>query len=137
MQNLKINHLAVIVCTVLNMLIPMGWYRAFADQWMSMNNLTEEVIKQNESSSMYISALISGLIASYVLAWLWKRMNIATVQDGLITALVIGFGLVFLTSMVHNMFESRPYGLSWINGGQNLIWILISGAILGGWTKNS
>ena len=137
MNNLKINHLAVVVCTILSMLIPMGWYGIFADQWMSMNSLTEAMIKENESTSMYISALISGLIASYVLAWLWKRMNIQTVQDGLITAVVIGFGLVFLTAMVHNMFELRPYGLSWINGGQNLVWIVIAGAILGGWTKQS
>jgi len=137
MKELKINHLAVLACTGLSMLIPMAWYGVFADQWMSMNELSEEFISENEGASMYVSALVSGLIGSYVLAWLWKKMNIQTIVDGLITALTIGFGLVFLTGMVHNLFEYRPYGLSWINGGQTTLWIIISGVILAAWKKYS
>ncbi len=134
-MDLKINHLAVIVCTILSMVIPVAWYSLFADQWMNLNGFSLEFVEENSSPKLYISALLSGLIGSYVLAWLWQKMSISSIVDGVIAALAIGFGLLFLTGMVHNMFEYRPYGLSWINGGGTMLWMVVSGIILATWRK--
>lgn len=131
----NIHHLPVWVCTLLGMLIPMVWYGLFATPWMELNGLTTAEINRDSNSSMYLSAFMSSLIGSYVLGWLWYKLNISTGSSGLVTALILGFGLVFLPMMVHNMFAFRPYGLTWIDGGQTLLWLAVSGFILGIWKK--
>ena len=136
-MELRINHFAVAVCTFLSLVVPLIWYDFFEEQWMSMNQLTEEFVRANQTRSMYLSGLISGLVGSYVLAWLWQKMHIQTAREGLVTGLVVGFGLVFLSGMVENLFSFRPYALSWIDGGKSIIWITISGVILGSWTRKS
>ncbi len=135
MEQQKINHLAVVVCTVLSMLVPVIWYSIFADQWMQLNGLSEEFVHEHESTSMYIAALISGLIGSYLLAWLWQRMQIQSAKDGFLAGLAIGFGLLFLTGMIDNLFSHRAYALSWIDGGKSIIWTTVAGTVLGAWIK--
>lgn len=131
-----INHRAVIVCILLSMLIPMGWYAIFANAWMTHNNLTLEIIESKSNTLHYVAALISGLISSYVLAWLWWKMKISNGITGLFAALLIGLGLILSTVMVHDMFEYRAPVLAWINQGQTVVWMMASGYILGAWKKN-
>ncbi len=39
--------------------------------------------------------------------------------------------------MTGDLFAQNPYALSWITGGYSVVMMVISGAILGGWTKSS
>ncbi|GJM34161.1 MAG: hypothetical protein DHS20C18_31620 [Saprospiraceae bacterium] len=135
MRALKINHLAVFVIVVLGQLIPMGWYGLFAQKWMSLNKLTMDTIEANQSATPYIVSIIASVILAYILAWLFVRMKIESPMDGLVTGLAIGFGFTFMPTMVHNFFSFRPYELTWIDGGANLIIYAVAGLILGSWRK--
>ena len=135
MKELKINHVAVIICAILGIGLSAGWYGLFAEKWMTLNQLTLEMIEAASGPKKYIAAFISSLMGSYIVAWLFVRMHIKSGWDGMITGLVVGFGLVFMNIMINDLFELRPYALSWIHGGVIMLWLSISGFILGAWKK--
>ena len=135
MKTLKINHLAILTIVVLGQVIPAGWYTLFADQWMEFNNLTLEDAEANASATPYISSIITSVFFAYVLAWLFRRMNIESSIDGLKTAILMGIPFSLLNHITLNMFSLRPYGLSWIDSGVELIIWALAGLILGGWRK--
>jgi hypothetical protein len=45
------------------------------------------------------------------------------------------FCFYLLPTMINNLSSFRPYELSWIDGGCNIVIYAIAGAILGGWRK--
>lgn len=135
MKKLKINYWAIIAIVIMSQLVGMLWYGLFAETWMSMNNLSMEFIVENERSAPYIMAIISSFAFAWVLAWLFKRMNVESAKDGLITALMMGIPFSLFNLMTVYMFSFRPYGLAWIDGGENLVIWGLAGLILGSWRK--
>ncbi len=135
MKQLKINHLAVLVIVVIAQVIPALWYGLFADAWMKLNNLTMDFITENQSSTPYIASIIGSVIITYTMAHLFTKMNITTGVQGLLTGVLIGFAFTHIPNVVTSQFEFRPYVLSWINGGVNIIIYAIAGFILGVWKK--
>jgi hypothetical protein len=135
MKKLKINFWAVILIVVLSQVIGMTWYGIFAETWMTMNELSMEFIMENESSSPYIMAIISSFAFAMVLAWLFKRMNVQSAKDGFITAIIMGIPFSLFNLMTVYMFSYEPYGLAWIDGGENLVVWGMAGIVLGGWRK--
>lgn len=134
MKELKINHGAVWVIVVLGQAIPMLWYGIFAKQWMSLTGLTEEDAMSG-GSTPYVVSIITAIAFGYMLAWVFMRMNVRTWTDGLKTGFIMGFPIAILGTMTMYLFSMQPYALTWIDGGQNLIIWTVSGALLGGWTK--
>ncbi|MBV6639243.1 MAG: DUF1761 domain-containing protein [Cyclobacteriaceae bacterium] len=134
MKELKINHGAVWVIVVLGQVIPMLWYGIFAEQWMSLTGLTEEDAMSG-GSTPYVMSIITAIAFGYMLAWVFMRMNVRTWTDGLKTGFIMGFPIAILGTMTMYLFSMQPYALTWIDGGQNLIIWTVSGALLGGWTK--
>lgn len=134
MKQLKINHAAVWVIVVLGQIIPAVWYGIFAEPWMEMNNLTEEMALSG-GMSPYIVSIITSIAFAYMLAWVFIRMGVESLMDGLKTGFIMGFPIAILGTMTVNIFSIRPYGLAWIDGGQNLIIWILAGIILGSWRK--
>ena len=135
-KNLKINHAAVWVIVVLAQIIPAIWYSIFSAQWLQLNNLTEEMAVSG-GTTPFIVSIVASIALAYMLAWVFKRMQVNSFADGLMTVFIMGFPITILSTMVVNMFSIRPYALAWIDGGQQLIIWLIAGALLGGWRKQS
>ncbi len=134
MKQLKINHAAVWIIVVLAQAIPAVWYGIFAEPWMEMNNLTEEMATSG-GSTPFIVSIISSVALTYMIAWVFVRMNVDSLMDGLKTGFIMGFPIAILSTMTVNMFSIRPYGLAWIDGGAQLIIWVLSGIILGAWRK--
>jgi hypothetical protein len=137
MNNLKINHLAVLVCVILLHVIGFLWYGPlFGEKWMAMVNLD---LTEAESGSMeaglWITNLIASVAAVYLLAWILKELRITSGARGAVIAFLITFCIFHLSEMRGNMFAGFPYGLAWITGGFNLVGNTLSGFILGSWIK--
>ena len=135
MRALKINHLAVWAIVILGQIIPAGWYGMLSEKWMSLNGLTMEMIEENASTTPYIASIVSSIIFAYVLAWVFKEMKVESAVKGLVVGLVMGFAFTHLPHLIQNLFSFRPYALSWIDGGVNLIIWAVAGLLLGGWRK--
>lgn len=135
MRTLKINYLAVLVGTIISYVASAFWYGFWTEPWMAYNKLTLEFIEANFSTTPYIVGFINSAIFTLVLAWVFKRMNIKSGLDGLKSGLIMGFPFALMNTMTTNMFSFRPYELSWIDGGINLLIFAVVGLLLGAWRK--
>jgi len=135
MKQPTINHLAVWLIVIIGQVVPALWYGLFSESWMSYNDLTMEYIEENQRVVPYIASVISSVIFAYVLAWVYQQMGVDSALSGLLIGLLMGFAFTHLPHLVQNLFSFRPYGLSWIDGGVNLVIWGLAGLILGGWRK--
>lgn len=113
MNNQKINHLAVWVLAIIVQPLPMLWYDnlLFGIRWRELNNLTEADFA-NFSPLNFIWAIASAVILGYILAYLYKRMNITKAVDALKIAALLWFGLLFLELGTQNAFTLRVFELT-------------------------
>lgn len=137
MRTLQINHLAVLVSVVVLSGFGALWYGPLmGDTWMNLVGLDMATLDANPpGAGVWITNFVSTIIPVYVLAWLFTQMNVETLAKGALIGLVIGFAFIHLRMMNGNMWAMRPYGLSWVDGGSNMISMTIAGAILGAWRK--
>ncbi len=135
MRTLKINYLAVLVATVVGYITSAVWYTLWTEPWMAYNKLTDDFIKENFRFTPFIVGFISSAVFALVMAYVLKRMNVKSAIDGLKIGLIMGFPFALLNTMTTNLFSYRPYELSWIDGGVNLLIFAVVGLILGAWRK--
>lgn len=134
MGQLKINWLAIIAATIVAQMIGAGIYGGFADQWMGYHNLTDEFVEANFSTTPFIVSIIASFILYYIMALVFKRMNIRTFQDGLKWGAIMGLAFGFLGPYTQGHFEFNVYS-GMLDGTNNFLGILAGGIILGAWTK--
>lgn len=137
MKTLKINHLAVWLCVILATAIGFLWYGVlFQETWMEMVGLDLAKIEASPAgASIWITNLIATIAPMYALAWFFTKLDIESGIQGAFYAFIIVFCFVFLSRMTSDMFAMNPYGLTWIDGGSNLVVITLAGFILGAWRK--
>ena len=138
MKELKINHLAVLVAVVLQFVLGFLWYSLlFQDAWMAAVGLDMAAIKADPAGAEeWITNLVSAVVSMYVLAWLFTKINVTSLVQGLLIGLLIGFSFVILSTMTSGMFAKDPYGLAWITGGFTTVGLALGGAVLGAWKKD-
>ena len=137
MKELKINHLAVLVAVVLQFVLGFLWYGPlFGEAWMGMVGLDQATIEADPAGAEeWITNTVTAVVSMYVLAWLFTRINVTSLVQGLLIGLLIGFSFVLLSIMTSGMFAKDPYGLAWITGGFTTIGLAVGGAVLGAWKK--
>ncbi len=64
-----------------------------------------------------------------------KTLKIESILDGLKTGFIMSIPFFLFYNIMENLFTSRPYPLSWIDGGYGIILLSVSGLILGAWRK--
>ena len=134
MGTLKINWLAIIVSTIVAQIIGAGIYGFFSEQWMDYHKLTEEFIESNFSTTPFIVSIIASVILYYIMALVFKRMNIRSLSDGLKWGLLMGLAFGFLGPYTQGHFEFNIYS-GMLDGFNNFLGILAGGLILGAWIK--
>ena len=134
---LKINHLAILVCLILSFALGFLWYGPlFGESWLAMVGLDEAAVAANPpGAGEWITNVISSLIPLYVMAWLFIKLDVRNGIRGALLALLIAFSFDFLHRMTSDMFAKAPYALVWITGGFDMVYLTISGFILGAWRK--
>lgn len=139
MNNLKINHLAVLVCVIILHVLGFFWYGPlFGEQWMAMVGLDMTAMEGNAPGvGVWISNFVASVAPLYMLAWLFTKLDVTSGIRGAGIAFLITFCFHHLSLMSGNMFAEEPYGLAWIIGGFSLTGLTISGFILGAWTKKT
>src|SRR5437773_1620513 len=136
----RINFAAVVVAAIVNWVVQAGWYTMLGEQWAAAAGITAEQIAQakaNPSFVPYITALLANLVIAYVIGIVSLRTGEPTVAHGMRVALVMWMGFVVTNLATGYSFEQRPFALLAINGGSTLIGMLLSGAIVGAWTKKA
>lgn len=134
MPQVELNYLAILVAAIASMVIGAAWYSMalFGKPWMAAVGKKEEDLKQGEKTG-YVMAAVGALVMAYILAHFVDYTGSATLFDGAKTGFWIWLGFVATTKMVNDKFSGRPPTLTLIDGGYNLVSLLVMGAILATW----
>ncbi|KAA3662903.1 MAG: DUF1761 domain-containing protein [Calditrichaeota bacterium] len=134
MESMVINHWAVWLCAVLNLVVGGLWYSPilFYKSWLKENNLTEDAVAKVNMAKLYSLTFVLALIICYNLAfflgdaktnWVW----------GTTAGFLAGFGWAALIFAIIAMFEQRSWKYIFINGGYIVVYFTLIGFVLGIW----
>jgi len=134
MENMIINHWAVLVCAVLNLALGAIWYSPalFYKAWKKENKLQDEDFKGINMGKMYTISFVLALIMSYNMAfflgdektdWVW----------GTTAGFLTGFGWCAMIFAAIALFELKSWKYIFINSGYIIIYFTLIGFVLGAW----
>lgn len=131
-----LNYLAVLVSGVLYFVVGGLWYAAlFSKQYQAALNFneTEQQQAQKDFPKALLTHLVSGLLASFVLANVVQSFGAISFIEGMATGFWAWLGFIFTTNINSKMFERQPSGLFLINAGFYLVALAMMGGILAVW----
>ncbi|CAM2065286.1 DUF1761 domain-containing protein [Sulfidibacter corallicola] len=136
METLAINHAAVWVLVVVHQLVPPLWYSnlLFAKPWMKLQGLKAEDFSST-NPVIYLVPLGMAVLTCYATAWLFRELSIDSAAKGAMMGALFALAFVFADVVSKDMFSLRPLQLTLINQGLNLVLLVITGAVLGAWTR--
>ncbi|MBZ0264979.1 DUF1761 domain-containing protein [bacterium] len=134
MENMYINHWAVLVATVSDFLVGALWYSPllFAKPWMAVNNFSEEDLKKGNMGVIFGLTFVLSLIISYNLAF-FLGDDATTATWGLTAGLLAGVGFVATGFTIVSLFEKRSLKYILINCGYLIVGFALKGWIIGVW----
>jgi hypothetical protein len=134
MEEMHINHSAVILCAVLNLAVGAIWYSPalFYKAWMAANRFTDEDMKKVNPAKTYGITLVLSLIICYSLAFFLG--DAATdLTWGMTAGFLAGFTFSAMIFTIVALFEQRSWSYIFINGGYITVYFTLVGLILGVW----
>ncbi len=137
-MNSKTNHLAIAVSAIVYFLVGGAWFGLlFANAWIqAVGKSMEEIQKATlPPAALYTLALVAALVLNYTLNWILQRAGKQGAAEGIKVGIALWIGIVATTVGPIFMFSGSSLRLFAIDTGYPLVAMVISGAIIGGWTK--
>ena len=134
-----VNYLAILVAAIVAYVIGALWYSPalFGKAWMKLSGMTKKDLAKAKKKGMaksYIGMFIALLVMTYVLAFIIEALGGVTVGAGAMVGFWVWLGF-YATSLLGGVFwESKPWGLYFLNAAHYLVILLVAGGILGVWT---
>ena len=134
MENMMINHWAVLACAVFNMLLGALWYSPalFYRAWKEENGLTDEDIQKASPLKIYGISFLLAYLMSYNLAFFLGDAG-TDWQWGTAAGFLAGFGWAAAIFTSIALFEQKSWRYIFINGAYIVIYFTAIGFILGIW----
>lgn len=133
MENVTINHFAVIAAAFSMFVIGGLWYSPtlFGKMWLKAIGKDESFLQTGNKIKIFGGSFILALISAYTLAgfvsgyedWSW----------GLIGGLLVGFGWLVTAFGIVYLFERRTLAHFAINAGYLVVSYVVMGLIIGIW----
>jgi hypothetical protein len=133
MHHLHLNHAAILVAALVQFFLGALWYSLFfVKPWMAFTGHTKGEKPKGIAVAM-LSSFIGALLMSFVLAHVVIWSGATTLGWGVLIGFICWLGFIAGPLFSETIYEKRPYGLFFINGGYWLAVLLISGALLAVW----
>jgi hypothetical protein len=135
MGEMHINYFAVIVAAILNMIVGAIWYGPllFAKQWMAVNNINPEDMKNVNPAPMYAQSIVVTVVSYFVLAMAITVTGAVRLNGGMSIAFWLWLGFIAPVQYTANLFSSKKVTAFFIDTGYQLITMLIAGMLLAVW----
>lgn len=131
---LPINWLAVLVAAIIRMAIGFAWYSPplFLKPWQAVTGITPESMRAGLGKAMLVD-VIASLIMAFALANIVVGANITDWLNGALAGFWVWLG--FMATLMVSLwgYENRSLKLIAINLGNNLIALMLMGALLAVW----
>ena len=129
-----INWLAVLVAAIIRMAVGFAWYSppVLLKPWQALTGVTPETMKAGLGKAMVVD-IIASLIMSFALANIIVGANIGDWLNGALAGFWVWLG--FMATLLVSLwgYENRSLKLIAINLGNNLIALVLMGALLAIW----
>lgn len=133
MEEMYINHLAVLVAAISMFVLGGLWYGPlFGKAWMDANGFTEQDLEKGNPAKQYGLSLLFAIIMAYNLAAFLGDSG-TTMVWGATAGFLAGFGWVMLGVAIISLFEQRSWKYIIINGGYMTVAFTLMGLIIGAW----
>lgn len=130
---MAISWLAVIVAAIVKFAIGAAWYMPlFGARYRALMKVPEGAPPEGLTQGMVIG-FIGDLIMAYVLARFAAYYGAANLFDGIVVGFMAWLGFVATLMAGSVYYERKPWELVYINGGYQLVGIVVMGAIFGIW----
>ena len=134
MQQIPINWLAVIVAAIIRMAVGFLWYSppVLLKPWQALTGVTPETMRAGMGKALAIDVLAS-LVMAFILLHAVTYAGATDIFTGAAVGALNWLG--FMATLMISLwgYENRPLKLIAINLGNNLIALVLMGALLAVW----
>lgn len=129
----QVNWLAVLVAILPSFVIGSIWYmpQVFGNYWMKASGLNKKDLEKANFGNALLITTVMNFVAVTGLAVLMSALYFDTAAQGFALGALVSIVFSATSRGVHLAFENRPYGLFWVNGAHDILYLAVAGAILG------
>lgn len=130
----EVNIVAVIIATIAAVTIGAIWFNApfaFNAIWLKGIGKTKEQVAAEASPISIVVAIVGGLVTALILSVFMDWMGVKTLVNGALVGLLCAVAFAPNLAFIKDLFEGRPRSLSLINAGQDIVILVVMGAIIG------
>lgn len=131
-----LNFWAIVLGGVAGVALGMVWYSpkiGFGKKWMTLAGVREEKVHGGDMAKMASMGFLTAVFVSTAFAIVLRIANATTLTDVGVIGLIVWLGFIVPILMSPILWERKPFSLFYINGGFELVRIMVVGAILVMW----
>ena len=133
MPNVSINWLALVAAALINMVIGSIWYSksGFGKPWAKATGRHPGEMANGNLG--YALTAAGSLVQAWILVHFVRYAGALDFISGAEAGFFLWLGFTAITSLVHHVFEGRPWRLWQINVAYFLVVLVINGGLLAAW----
>jgi len=130
-----LNIWAVLVAWVISVALGSFWYSpaGFSKLWSRLSGVDMMKTPKDESTRAIILVVASSLLQAFALAIVLNSLNITSVGQAVIAALILWFGFVALTTIGNTLYQRLSLKFWFLNASFFLIVMVVNSVILTVW----
>jgi hypothetical protein len=134
MNAIPINYLAVLVAAIIRIAVGFVWYSPalFLKPWQQLTGISQETMRAGTPKAVAIDAVAS-LVMAFALANIIGASGITDWLNGAFAGFWVWLAFQAMLLITLWGYENRPLKLIAINLGNNLIALVLMGALLAVW----
>jgi len=137
MELSNINFLALFIATLASFAIGAAWYSPvlFAKAWQKAVGLDEKAMQNANLALIFGSSFLLMLVMNFGLAVMLQGHGggSVTASSGALYGFMIGIAFVATSIGINILYQRKSFTLWAIDAGYQVLYLAVSGAILGGW----
>jgi len=133
-MEIDINLISILVASVAGMMLGAFWYSpiAFGNAWMKSIGKTEDEL--GSATGPMVGSVVACVMTAVSLSVVIALAGIGTVAGGAALGCLIGVGIVFPALLSDSLFCGWGNQLLMIQAGYRVLYAVVMGAIIGGWS---
>jgi hypothetical protein len=133
-----INYLAVVSAGLATFFLGAVWYTAlFGKLWVQLTGYSEQKLKELQAKRppplFFGGMIVCYLVMSLAVAVLVRSLSIVSPIEGAQLGLVLWVGFAATIGFTAHLAGDRHIGIYLIDAGYQLVYLLLMGALIGGW----
>ena len=129
--------LVIFVSALVAFLVGALWYSPvlFAKAWMKAQGHSPEKLAamQKTAGRAYAVSFLCFLLMAFVLHIVLTTLGAGDFVSGALWGAVIWLGFAFTIGLTANVYSDKPLAAFLIDGGYQLVYLVIMGGIIAGW----